>query len=528
MKKLKSLLRPDIVILLYLIVYAVLSSLFLTGFPWVHSDESWLAGLTRNMMECRDFSVTEAFFDARPRYPHAIKILFHALQMLAISLGGYKIFTVRMVSLLFAVAALFFFYLTAKKLLGSPYTAVFLTILFSFDIQFIYTSHMARQESLLLFFLILCLYLFFRDGSPNTVRRAITLGIVTGLSVGFHPNSFLLACMVGCCYLARYFTHRGESKKPLLSYIAVTGAFALCFVVLSYCFDSQFLTHYISNSIDEFGIDAAPGNRLAGLFGFFRRLFLQQGGTYYVADLRLQFLLFALAAALLLCFYLIMRKEEETKETCERILVLFASVFGVVAGIFLIGRFSQLSIIFLFPAGWLLVAYTLSLFEPVLQRISYTVLLMVVGFISISCIQPHLSGSTYEAYLSQVASFAKPEDAVIANLNTEFYFENGALHDYRNLPYVMAEDDSLDSYMEENQIEYIFYTAELTYYFEHRPYYNTLYGNIMFAEDLLRYCETECEFLGSFENARYSPRILELIDREDFAEVRVYKTRYAK
>ena len=529
MKSIKRILpHPYAGVLLYLIVYTAVSFCFLTEFPWVHSDESWLAGLTRNMAQLKDFSVTEAFFDARPRYPHAIKILFHALQMAAVSVGGYSVTAVRTLSLLAAVLSLFFFYLTAGHVLKNRKTAFAFMVLFSFDIQFIYTSHMARQESLLLLSLMLCLWLICKDGSFNTVRRAVVLGVVTGLSVGLHPNSFLLACMVGCCYLSRLVTHRTDSKKPLLLYIGITGALAAVFVALSYCFDPQFLTHYITNGIDEFGIDAAPANRLSGLFGFFRRLFLREGGTYYVAELRLQFLLFLFAAALMLCFFLVMRKEEEAKETCRHTLTLLFAGIGLIAGIFLIGRFSQLSIIFLFPVGWLLVALMFSLFEPPLKWGGYLALLAAVCTISYSGIAPQVTSEPYEHYLAQISEYVSPEDKVIANLNMDFYFENGALHDYRNLPYVMAESGSLDSYIEENQIGYIFYTAELTYYYKHRPYYNSLYGNIMFAGDLLRYCEEECEFLGSFENARYAPRILELIGRDEYAEVRVYKTKYAK
>ena len=528
MKKMKKLhFPPTALVLLYLFLYTLISLLFLTDFPWVHSDESWLAGLTRNMMEHRDFSVTEAFFDARPRYPHAIKLLFHALQMIVISLFGYEIASVRMLSLLASVAALFFFYLTAKKLSGRTFFSFLLTVIFSFDIQFIYTSHMARQESLLLLSLSLCLWVFFLGDTPNTIRHGVLLGTITGLSVGLHPNSFLLACMIGSCYLAWYFTHHGESKKPLAAFIGVTGGFAAFFVFLSYCFDSKFLTHYFTNGSNEFGIDAAPADRLSGLFGFFQRLFLREGGTYYVADLRLQFVLFGFSAVFLLFFFLLMRKEEESKEDCCKIFVLLCSLLGITAGIFLIGRYSQLSIIFLFPVGWLLVSFVLSLFEPFLQRLLYAALLVSTCVVSMLCIKPYLSGKTYEEYLSQAAAFVTPEDAVIANLNLDFYFENGALHDYRNLPYVMQEGGSLDAYIEENGIEYIFYTAELTYYYEHRPYYNTIYGNIMFAGDLLRYCEEECDYLASFHNARYAPRILELIDREDYSEVRVYRTRYA-
>ena len=37
---------------------------FLTRYPLVHSDESWLGGLTRNMMAQGSMSVTEPFFDS--------------------------------------------------------------------------------------------------------------------------------------------------------------------------------------------------------------------------------------------------------------------------------------------------------------------------------------------------------------------------------------------------------------------------------------------------------------------------------
>lgn len=525
MNKIKAFLHSNAGILLYLIAYTLLSSLFLCGFPWVHSDESWLAGLTLNMMETKDFSVTEAFFDARPRYPHAIKLLFHSLQMIAISLFGYRISSVRMLSLLAGVLSLFFFYLTAKKLSKRPFCAFLLTVIFSFDIQFIYISHMARQESLILLSLTVCLWLFFKDDSANTLRRAVMLGVVTGLSIGLHPNSFLLACMTGCLYLTRYITHRGESKKPLLAYIGTTGGFAFLFVTVSYCFDPHFLSHYFANGANEFGIDAAPADRISGLFGFFRRLFLREGGTYYVAELRPQFFLFGFAALLLLCFLLVMKQEEEVKEHCTQIKLLLSSAFGIIAGIFFIGRFSQLSIIFLFPTGWLLVSYALSMFEPLTEKLSYAVLCILISVVSFTCIKPYLSGETYSAYLSQIAELAPADSNVIANLNMNFYFENGMLHDYRNLPYVTEHCGSLSAYIEENEIEYIFYSAELTYYYEHRPYYNTLYGNIMFAEELLRYCEEECEFVGSFKNARYAPRILELIGHDEFSEIKVYRTK---
>ena len=68
-------------VIIYIIIYALYSASFLTRFPFVHSDEAWLAGLSRDMQAVGSFGVTEQFFDLKPRVPHALKLLFHALQM---------------------------------------------------------------------------------------------------------------------------------------------------------------------------------------------------------------------------------------------------------------------------------------------------------------------------------------------------------------------------------------------------------------------------------------------------------------
>lgn len=521
----KNYIKP-VMVILYLLVYGILSFRFLGQFPFLHSDESWLAGLSLHMAENLDFSVTEPFFNARVRYPHAIKIMFHALQVLFLRLFGYSPETFRLLSLLAGLLVLFFFYKTANQLFRSFFFSFGLMVLLSLDIQFIYASHFARQEILILLALVLCLYLFFRNDASCTVRKSLVLGCITGLSVGLHPNSFLIACTMGFCYLAVYLHSRQNILHPTLTYVGVTGGIASLFVFLSYRFDPHFLTHYFTNGSIEFDIDAPPGKRLSSLFDFFRRLFAGTGGTYYVADIRLQLLLFSGAVLFLVFFYLVMKKEE--KEFCGKLLCLLLSCFGCVTGIFVIGRFSQLSIIFLFPAGWLLTGYLLKLFEHGFQKAGLVLLAMLLLFISVKEIRPYLHTGSYDSYQEQIAAYVNPDDKVLGNLNMNFYFENGALLDYRNLPYVMESDGALDNYIEENRIEYIFYTDELTYYFNHRPYYNALYGNIMFAEALKTYCETECEQIGTFENPQYAPRILELIGNEEYGTVFVYRTHCKK
>ena len=113
-----------VAVLVILAVFFVGNLCFLTQYPFVHSDEPWLAGLTRNMMEQGSLGVTETFFDLKPRYPHAVKSIFHLLQMPLIALFGYGAFSVRLLSLLGGTTALWLFYCVAQKLCNSKWNAV--------------------------------------------------------------------------------------------------------------------------------------------------------------------------------------------------------------------------------------------------------------------------------------------------------------------------------------------------------------------------------------------------------------------
>ena len=82
---------PIVTLTLYIAIYVAVSSGCLTEFPLMHSDESWLAGLSRNMLAERNVGATETFFDAKVRYPHTFKTLFHLCQILFIRIFGYSL-----------------------------------------------------------------------------------------------------------------------------------------------------------------------------------------------------------------------------------------------------------------------------------------------------------------------------------------------------------------------------------------------------------------------------------------------------
>ena len=130
----------------------------------------------------------------------------------------------------------------------------------------------------------------------------------------------------------------------------------------------------------------------------------------------------------------------------------------------------------------------------------------------------------YDSYLEQLSRLVPRDAGVIANLNTEFYFDQGVLRDYRNLPY-MASRRELENYLEINKIQYICFTDELDYIYENRPNYNVIYGNASFIKDLQSYCESDCTLVGTFENPMYGPRIISLLGTKavSYTHLDVYK-----
>src|SRR5665648_159848 len=93
--------------LLFIFVYFLFNVLFLDKFPFIHSDESWLSGLSRNYLTLGTANTTEASFNIYPRFPHAIKIIFHFIQSIFIFAFSYSPFVVRLISLIFSCLTLY-------------------------------------------------------------------------------------------------------------------------------------------------------------------------------------------------------------------------------------------------------------------------------------------------------------------------------------------------------------------------------------------------------------------------------------
>ena len=494
----------------FLLLWFCLNLLFLARYPLVHSDEAWLGGLTRNMLSQGSLRVTEPFFDLKPRFPHAIKILFHLLQMPLIAVFGYSVYALRLLSLIFGALSLYMVYRCLREATQFP-LALALTAALSVNGQFIQASHTARQEIILLFLLLWCAYILLKNRHGITERTAAYLAVLTGLGVGLHPNSLLIAFGCGFAMLLIMLTNRKFAWKPLLIYIGITGGVALVFVGISLWFDGGFIPHWLTYGDTEFELLVPVSDKLGGLFSYLARLWNGVSGTYMLPELRPQLLL---CGGLFIggSIYAVIKKSAAAA-------AVLGITFGALLATVLIGRYNQLSaILWMFPCLLLLGAIPW-------RRIwiKRTVPAVLAAVFALAAIGPVVRAYSYDydAYLQTISASVSEDTKTLANLNTGFYFDNDALLDVRNLSFLKDNNMSFAEYVESRGIEAIVWSDEMNFIYDHRPDFNVLYGNPRYVPEAELYFQEHCTLLASFDAPGYGMRIVQLIGEPN--TVRIYR-----
>jgi hypothetical protein len=108
-------------------------------------------------------------------------------------------------------------------------------------------------------------------------------------------------------------------------------------------------------------------------------------------------------------------------------------------------------------------------------------------------------------------------------LNSEYYFENDGLRDYRNLSYLKENNLSLSEYLEENQIQYIVISDELDLIYQKRPIWNMIYGNLRYMDELQDYLQESCTLVHEFQDNVYGIRIVQYMESDLDFTVYVFK-----
>lgn len=518
-----------IIYLSLFIAYILYSTLSLTGYPFVHSDETWLAGLSKTIWDSGSFKVTEPFFHLFPRQPHAIKSLFHLTQGLWTSGFGYSIQSVRALSLFISAIYLgmFYWYASRKSEDGSRVRAFLLTALQAVSIQFIYASHFARQEIfILLFMMISYAYVDFRILShPGkiTLRPGIILGFVTGVSIGFHPNSFLIGCVI--LSILVYDAWKQRRWSALVPYSVTSGLFAALAVAVSLYWNTSFVHDYRDFG-QSLGATGGIVEKITSFPLFLYKLYHQISGTYHTPDIRFEMVLLVLL--LLLSTAVAAWRRLNKIETLPELEVPIAGALGLTAGLILIGRYNATSIVFYLPfISFLAMGLmkqsrksTVPSTAPLLILAVTVGLLGVKGFQIVS--QPVLE--PYADYLMEIRKAVPDGQQTLVNLNAGFAFDPQNFSDYRDLAYLEDAGMTMLEYLDRYDIDFVVLPEEMDYIYRNQDKWSILYGEMPYYPELLSILENQFEIVHDFQSPQYGMRIPVYNDGYPWT-VRVFKRR---
>ena len=519
MKFIKNSINKNRKLFVLLFIYFLVNLSFLTHFPFIHSDESWLSGLSRNILETKNFSSTETYFDIYPRNPHALKIIFHSIQIIFIKLLGYNIFSVRLISLLLGCLTLCYFYKLCNEIFNSKSKSTIASIFLAIDIQFIYASHFARQEVIILFLFIYGLYFFYKNVNNHSIKKDLVLACIIGVGIGIHPNSFIIALPFVSIYLYHVLFTKKLKWTNLISYCLTLLVFCGIFVLLSLSFDANFFYNYF-NYGKQFKINYSLFQKLSEFKYFYSKLYYGISGTYYLPNIKLQFFIFISS------FIITLIKLTFTKDKIkqQQIISILLSILFLNIGFIIIGRYNQTSIIFQFPLFYILITYLL---ENILSSYNYIIsvlLSLIIVINAIVNIYPYKKVN-YNNYLNNISKTVKVDDAVLANLNCEFYFHNGKLHDYRNLAFLKENNMNFKDYVYKYNIKFIIYSEEMDVINSESPKWDDLYGNLSYYKDMKKFLHTNCTLVNEFNDKTYGMRIARYVNEKDWF-IKIYKVGY--
>ncbi len=548
--------------------YFIINLFFLAEYPFVHSDETWLGGLARSMAAEGSLAATESFFDLYERNPHALKSLFHLLQMGWTALSGYTIFSLRLLSLTAGSLFLFFLYRFIQEFvrflhLSKPAArraALFGTFLTASDLQFIYASHTGRQEIWLVLLLIVVLCITVRSMGKSVQfpnyrklwRQSALAGLILGLAYGFHPNAAVISMPVFACW--GFYLASGKADKnsrqtqrtawqAFLSFILAYAAAAALFFIASLLMNGNFISDYLAYG-ESLGVKDSVGRKITGIYGYYQKLFSQISGTYYTPDIRPQF--FFYGTVYVISLFLLANKTLRS-----RLGFLLSGAALTQIAFIAIGRYGQPSVVLNLPLAVTLASLLFAFFVnrsekfPEKNRrtaetgmiLLFTVLILGNTLHTFGEVRQQIrENSRYEAYLAQIREAVPENEKVLGNINAEPAFAVGDLYDWRNIGALAEMIESAETtdtagwgsfadYIRSRNIAYIIYPGELDVIYRQRPVWNGLYGPLdAVYKEMQMFLLDQCEIVSRFSSRTYAMRIVRYQQEADW-KVTVYRVK---
>ncbi len=488
----------SILIMILLGFYTLVNIQTLTVFPNIHSDELWLKGLTEEMVTSETFQVTEPFYNLYPRVVHPFRWLYHSIQALIYAIMGSTVFAMRFVSLIGGLLSLWIFYKLALNRFESKWAALVLSALLALNVLFIASAHTGRQESWILFFMLLNIYLIF-----SKKFNPFAYSIVILLSIGIHPNSFLIG-LSSAALMTSQILMKERPFMDLMKLIGFTVCGAAIYLVIGFAWNPDLIQKYFEFG-SSLGVDAPPISRLEGFYWFWYKLYGRIGGTYDLYNIKMELILLGLS--LLAMPYLLLRNKRNDFGNALHQLAIIISI-GI--GLFIIGRYNQTSVVFIMP--FVIMLFGEYVIPVVRSKYWIPVLLIAVASYHLyDNIDQYYAEmpyyKSYESVMAEIRTYVPENARVLGNLNMFTAFENRNFIDIRNLGFLKQNGYDFETYVRANQIEYILVHDEMEYLAKTSPKWDFLYVDISYYPDMIEFLNQSTTLIGTVENPVYAMRI---------------------
>ena len=533
--------RPGVLSVL-LFIYLLAHLFTLNIHPFIHSDEAWLAVLTRAMVTERSPAAVEEVFRLTPRYPHALKTFYHLIQAPFLSIS-WSAFAARLPSLIagfFSLVLITRIASSDSSREGSGRRFRFIPGLFmALSPQFWYASHLGRQEMLLTALFLYSWSLKSRNRSSWIVALPLSAAVFV------HPNAFIISIPIGVMYLLDFlFPESGRTggTRELPVFIGVLAGSALSAVGFSFMMDADFIRHYLSFG-DSVGTRDTLLIKLLGLPAFLGKMWRGDAGTYYLANLHP---MFVLGSAGFLCTALSLFFPEGSRKRLSGFLSRKSGVYllsvplSLTVGMVIVGKYGPPTVTFLMPSAYLLAGYGVFRLKLVLAGTKFrktgSVLLSLAVFLAASCLSWYtlqevmhsIKTPSYSSYRYFLENNIDGEGRVLANLNTAFAFDYDRLVIWRDLENLGNPENtgnidrgekSLEAFLIENKVRWIILPDELELIYDSRPVWNALYGNPYWYPQLMDFLEKQGAETGRGIFPDYAMRLVPYMEREPWESI---------
>jgi len=493
----------------FLLIYFIINILFLTDFPYVHSDEAWLSGLSRIFIS--EYKMDYTFYDLFPTTHHTMKVFFIIIQGLFIKGFGYNIFVVRLISLIFSMGALLVFYRILLHYNKERMISILYTAILSLNLQWLMISHIARQEVILIFLFLLAYYILLKQPKHEVILLSLTLGF----GIGIHPNIFFLAIALGMIYLFQWLNKK-RKIKDLFQLVTLTGVYASFYLLTTFYINPNFLSQYSSYGT-KLGVFNQLLTKFRDFYFFYYKLYHRISGTYFTVPLKYDYLAF-IALIIIILYSIVNNKNILKKSNIFLPMIFFLSMN---LGILILGRYNQISIIFPILFLYLSLAVFTSIMFKNKKYLIYLLCILLVfqSFHSYTFIKQQKNQS-YNRFLEEFSVISE-EGNILGNLNLEYGFEE-RLIDYRNLTHLEENSINFEEYIEMNGIKYIIWYEEMDYIYRNQPKWDILYGPLNYYEEVTSFLKEEAKLIKTFESPTYAMRIAKYVNTYPW-EVKIYK-----